>query len=995
MVAEVHPRQKYEAKTQEIARELLAATREKRSLFAQLKDQMRLDDKLMDWAMGNPNLRVQLFRFIDSLPALQSNGEIANHLQQYLGNEEVELPGALKNILNFTDANSSPAQLAAATVSKAVETLAFKYISGENPKQVLKAIEKLRKDRMAFTIDLLGEAVITETEAQSYLHSYLDLLEDLTGASKKWPAVAEVDVADGETLPQVQVSVKLTAFYSQFDPLDPEGSKAKVCDRLRLLLREAKKLGAAVHFDMEQYEYKDLTLAILKELLLEEEFKYRSDIGVTLQAYLRDSYQDLQDLIAWVKERGKPVTVRLVKGAYWDQETITALQNHWPQPVYNDKAATDANYERMTCLLLENHEHIYGAIGSHNVRSQALACAIAESLNIPRRRFEMQVLYGMGEPLAKALVKRGHRVRVYAPYGKLLPGMAYLIRRLLENTANSSFLRQNLEDKPIEDLIAPPEGDSQGQISDFPVGHKQFPNVANADYAEVILRQRAIAALDEVKTQLGRTYLPLINGERVATDHTLDSVNPCRHQEVVGVVGQINQSQADAAVAAAKTAFKTWSRTSVRERAGILRKAAEIMEQRRHHLNGWICLEVGKVLREADAEVSEAIDFCRFYADEMERLDQGVTYDIPGETNRYHYQGRGLALIISPWNFPFAIATGMTVAALVTGNCAMLKPAATASVIGAQIADILVEAGIPPGVFQFIPGKGSEVGSYLVKHPDIHLIAFTGSREVGCDIYANAAILQPKQKHLKRVIAEMGGKNGVIVDESADLDQAVAGVLYSAFGYTGQKCSACSRVIVLDTVYDAFLYRLIEATKSLNIGPTDLPSTHVGPVIDGAAQQKIQDYITKGKEEATLVLEMPVPDGGYFVPLTIFTEVPHQAAIAQEEIFGPVLAVIKVSSFDQALQVANGTDYALTGGIYSRTPAHIERASAEFEVGNLYINRGITGAIVARQPFGGFKLSGVGSKAGGPDYLMQFLEPRHISENVQRQGFAPIEGVDA
>ncbi|OKH19811.1 hypothetical protein NIES208_01425 [[Limnothrix rosea] IAM M-220] len=301
---------------------------------------------------------------------------------------------------------------------------------------------------------------------------------------------------------------------------------------------------------------------------------------------------------------------------------------------------------------------------------------------------------------------------------------------------------------------------------------------------------------------------------------------------------------------------------------------------------------------------------------------------------------------------------------------------------------------MPKGVFQFVPGRGSTVGNYMVKHPDVHLIAFTGSREVGCDIYANAAIVQPGQKHLKRVIAEMGGKNAIIVDDSADLDQAVAGVLHSAFGYSGQKCSACSRAIVMDAVHDTFVERLVEAVKSINVGETDNPSVKMGPVIDGSAQAKIKDYILKGKEQSTVAFETEVPDNGFYVSPTIFTGVKADHAIAQEEIFGPVLAVIKVSSFDEALEVANGTDYALTGGIYSRTPLSIERATEEFEVGNLYINRGITGAIVSRQPFGGFKMSGVGSKAGGPDYLLQFLEPRHVTENVQRQGFAPIEGVD-
>ncbi|HEY9633464.1 MAG TPA: L-glutamate gamma-semialdehyde dehydrogenase [Coleofasciculaceae cyanobacterium] len=984
----------YEAKTQEIAKQLLEATREKRSFFAQMRDQMRWDDKLLAWAMGNPGLRVQLFRFIDTLPALRSKPEIARHLQQYLGDESVELPAALKGMLNFAQADSMPGQVAATTVSTAVETLAHKYIAGENIKQALKTIERLRKDKMAFTLDLLGEAVITETEAESYLQGYLDLMEQLSQEAQKWSTVEEIDVADGESLPQIQVSVKLTAFYSQFDPLDPLGSKERVCDRIRILLRRAKELGVAVHFDMEQYVYKDMTFSILKELLMEEEFRSRTDVGVTIQAYLRDSEQDLRDVLTWAKERGYPVTVRLVKGAYWDQETIQAAQKHWPQPVYNDKAATDLNFEKLTQLMLENHEYIYSAIGSHNVRSQARAIAIAESLNIPRRRFEMQVLYGMGDQLAKALVKQGHRVRVYAPYGELLPGMAYLIRRLLENTANSSFLRQSMEERPIEELLAPPVVDP---VQPSPIKGAEtgvFPNAADTDYAEVEARQEAEQAFQTVRQQLGKTYLPLVNGDYLQTTDTVNSVNPCNPSEVIGKIGLLSMEQAEQALQAAKAAFPSWRRTPVRQRAGVLRKAAELMEQRRAELSAWVVLEVGKPLREADAEVSEAIDFCRYYADEMERLDQGHNYDVAGENNRYIYQPRGVAVVISPWNFPIAIATGMTVAALVAGNCTLLKPAEVSSVIAAKIAEILVEAGIPKGVFQYVPAKGSTVGAYMVKHPDVHLIAFTGSQEVGCRIYADAAIVQSGQKHLKRVIAEMGGKNAIIVDESADLDQAVAGAVQSAFGYSGQKCSACSRVIVLEPVYDAFIERFVEATRSLNIGVAEAPSTQVGPVVDATARDRIREYIEKGRQEAEVALELPAPDTGYFIGPTIFTGVSPDAKIAQEEIFGPVVAVMQAKNFQEALDIANGTNYALTGGLYSRTPSHIDQATAEFEVGNLYINRTTTGAIVARQPFGGFKMSGVGSKAGGPDYLLQFLEPRTITENIQRQGFAPIEGVD-
>ncbi|CDN10010.1 Proline dehydrogenase (Proline oxidase) / Delta-1-pyrroline-5-carboxylate dehydrogenase [Richelia intracellularis] len=857
---------------------------------------------MLAWAMSNPGLRVQLFRFIDTLPALQSKPEIAAHLQEYLGDDSVKLPAALKSLLNFANPDSVPGQVAASTVSTATETLAHKYIAGENIKQILKTLEKLRKDKMAFTVDLLGEAVMTEIEAQSYLEKYLDLMQQLADAGKNWKHVPQIDDADGENLAKAQVSVKLTAFYSQFDPLDAKGSEQKVTSRICTLLRRGKDLGVAVHFDMEQYIYKDITFDILKQLLMQDEFRARTDIGMTIQAYLRDSQQDTRDLITWAKQRGYPVTIRLVKGAYWDQETIKAQQKHWQQPVYNEKAATDANFEIITQLLLENHQYVYAAIGSHNVRSQAKAIAIAESLNVPRRCFEMQVLYGMGDKLAKPLADKGYRVRVYCPYGDLLPGMAYLIRRLLENTANSSFLRQNLENRPIEELLAPPEADLShlNNILDtesaliYTLGEEDAENLphffigaADTDFADEVKRKNFAEALVKVRGLLGKTYLPLVNGEYVQTEDTLDSVNPSNFSELVGKIGLLSVEQAESAMQAAKAAFPSWRKTPVTERAGILRKAADLMESRRAELCTWMMLEVGKPVQQADGEVSEAIDFCRYYASEMERLDKGVIYDVAGETNRLMYQPRGIAVVISPWNFPLVIATGMTVAALVTGNCALLKPAEPASVIAAKIAEILVEAGIPKGVFQYLPGKGSRVGSYMVNHPDTHVIAFTGSQEVGCRIYAEAAILKPGQKNMKRVIAEMGGKNAIIVDESADLDQAVAGAVQSAFGYSGQKCSACSRVIVLEPVYDAFVQRFVEATKSLNIGEAELPGTQVGPVIDGKAQSRIQEYIDKGKAEAKLALEMSAPEHGYFVRPVIFTDVSPNATIAQEEFLVP------------------------------------------------------------------------------------------------------------
>jgi RHH-type proline utilization regulon transcriptional repressor/proline dehydrogenase/delta 1-pyrroline-5-carboxylate dehydrogenase len=361
-----------------------------------------------------------------------------------------------------------------------------------------------------------------------------------------------------------------------------------------------------------------------------------------------------------------------------------------------------------------------------------------------------------------------------------------------------------------------------------------------------------------------------------------------------------------------------------------------------------------------------------------------------GEESYQHYWPRGVSLVIAPWNFPVAILTGMVSAAIVTGNTVIMKPAEPSSVTGALLMEIFEEAGVPPGVLNYLPGHGSLIGQHLVDHPDVVMIAFTGSREVGLRIWESAGKTRPGQRELKRVVCEMGGKNAVIVDSDADLDETIVDTVYSAFGYQGQKCSACSRLIVLEENYDRVVHRLIAATASLRVGNPETPGITVGPVIDEKAYKRILERIEHGKTEATLAYQAKdIPANGYFIPPTIFTDVKPDSRLAQEEIFGPVLSVIKVRDLDEAIKVANGTKYALTAGFFSRSPANIERVKAELEAGNVYINRSCTGAVVGRHPFGGFKMSGGGTKAGGPDYLLNFVVPRVVTENIMRHGFAP------
>src|ERR687889_35278 len=511
-----------------------------------------------------------------------------------------------------------------------------------------------------------------------------------------------------------------------------------------------------------------------------------------------------------------------------------------------------------------------------------------------------------------------------------------------------------------------------------------YKNEAYLDWSDERNVEAMQAALRDVGSRLGRSYPAIIGGKRVETDSEIISVNPANPSEVVGRTASATEREADMALESATSTFETWSRTSAEARARILLRASAIMKRRRFELFAWEAYEGGKPWAEADAQVAEAIDFLEYYAREMLRLRDGVEiYSIPGEESRYSYQPMGVGVIIAPWNFPTAILTGMSSAAIVTGNTIIMKPSEFTSVIGAVVADIFEEAGLPEGVLNFLPGYGSAVGDYLVEDARTRFISFTGSMKTGLRINELAARQIENQRWVKRVIAEMGGKDAMVIDDSADLDSAASDIVKSAYGYSGQKCSAASRAILHADVYDEVLDKVVEKAKALKIGvPAEGGAdVNVGPVISEPQFEKVAGYVDVGKQEGERVLgEDPGdPQSGYFISPTIF-EVEREARVAREEIFGPVLSVIKARDFDEALSVANDSPYGLTGGVYSKNRDHLERARQEFQAGNVYFNRGITGALVGVQPFGGFGMSGTDSKAGGPDYLPLHMLARTVVE---------------
>ncbi|MTI82462.1 MAG: L-glutamate gamma-semialdehyde dehydrogenase [Firmicutes bacterium] len=962
--------------------------------------------KVMDWCMSDEAFKLQMFRFVDVFPYLSRSESVAKHLQEYFCAPDQEFPASLQWGLNKLSPNSMAAKMVAKTISSNISSMARQFISGVDAKDALPALKKIRKDGVAFTVDLLGEAVVSEKEADEYYNRYMDLVTIMAGEQQKWqPLGGGKGQLDWGHAPKVNISIKPSAMYSQMDPKNFTFSIAKAKERLRPIFRVAMREGFFVMLDLEHTLLKNLTLDLYKSLLEEEEFNSYPHTGVVIQAYLQDSEQDLLHLIEWAKEKEQRITIRLVKGAYWDAEVILAKQKNWEIPVFSNKFETDANFEKLSQILLENHDYVSFACASHNIRSIAYVMEKAEELQVPEEHLEYQVLYGMAEPVRTALRKAGLKLRLYAPVGEMIPGMAYLVRRLLENTANESFLRQSFAEGASKDYLLrnPLELLKENPTPEQPVvsmpeyaGHGIFRNEPVFDWTIEENRENFKQALQVVRNNLGNQIPLFIGGNEVATRKEIVSTNPNKPSEIIGSVASAGQEEAERAVNAARGAFPAWRDTTSRERADYLFKAAKIAKKRRRELVALEVLEVGRSWSEADAEVCEAIDFLEYYGREMIRLSpQRRMGRAPGEVSRMFYEPRGLGVVIAPWNFPFAISVGMTSAALVTGNTVIYKPASQSPVVGAEVYRIFAESGLPDGVLNFLPGPGDKIGDYLVCHRDTTFVAFTGSMDVGLRINALAAKTPEGAMGIKKVIAEMGGKNAIIVDSDADIDEAVVHTIYSAFGYQGQKCSACSRAIVLEENYEKFVNRLVEAAKSINIGPAEQPESYMGAVIDDAAQKKIRSYINLGQKEGRMLLcrEMPEMEGHY-APLTVFDQIKKDSRLAQEEIFGPVLSVIKVSDFDEALRAANNTQFALTGGVFSRSPENIERAKQEFRVGNLYINRGCTAAIVERHPFGGFKMSGVGSKAGGPDYLLQFTVPRVVVENTLRRGFAPEEEGD-
>jgi RHH-type proline utilization regulon transcriptional repressor/proline dehydrogenase/delta 1-pyrroline-5-carboxylate dehydrogenase len=969
-----------EARTQEIGQELARRLAEYRPRL-----QERLQDRLMVWLMEDAALRTTLLRFVDvlaAMPADRSGHRIASLLREYFRGDFADLPSPLRLCIKAARSSRLPDRLVAWAARRLTELMAHRFIVQSGQTNVTAVLQELDRQHRGPSFDLLGEAVVSETEAQAYGQAYLDLLDHVASQ----PTGSQRTAGDG---PGLEVSLKLSSLTSQYNPADPEGTLARVRPRFEAICRQARQRGIGVTVDAEQFAYRELGWFIFRRVMAPgEPLGDWPDVGMVIQAYLEDADEHVRQVLAFARRRQAPFRVRLVKGAYWDQEVILAAQKGWPVPVYRRKGETDQAFERIIDAWLEAGSPARLAVASHNVRAHAYVKAAQDALDLPPDTVEHQTLYGTLEALSMALASMGWVTRAYIPVGELIPGMAYLVRRILENTSQAGFLTKRRLHENVAELLRRPEPGAADLSYTRPAYPTGFVNTPVARLFDATERGQFARALQATRRRWGQTYPLQVGDECLETETRVPSRSPSHPQacEPVGWVYFAGAREAPQAIRLANASAPAWAARRLDERVAIGLRAADTVRQRKNDLAAWAVHEGARNWPEALADVEEAIDHIVWNALELRHMARCV---------EQRYKPRGVVACIPPWNFPAALPAGMTSAALLAGNSVILKSAEQTPIVAQALVQAFHEAGVPRDVLIHLPGYGDTIGKVLVESPDVDMVAFTGSKAVGTWIYETVARVELTKGGIKRAVTEMGGKNAIVVFPDADMDETVLGILGSAFSHAGQKCSACSRVLVHREIFARLAQRLVEAAQSVPIGAADRPDTVVNPVIDADALDRIRSYADIARREGDVLLDLlePGSDDGYQVgPLILRLDQDRawRGKTGQEEIFGPVLPLIPFESEAEAISIVNSTVYGLTLGIFSRRPQTIRRMLRHCEAGNIYVNRNITGSRVGIEPFGGFRLSGTGPKTGSEAYPLAFLTRREGFRTSCRRGNAEV-----
>lgn len=939
-------------------------------------------------------IRVHLLKFLALLPSLDhdKNGKEVKRnlleslrrllddskaisLQKKRGTRQLPLYLIVSFSLALQIASFLPAALLASVVRFLVRMMAKRFIAGESINTSHETLKSLRETKREATLDQLGELVVSAKEADEYFEKVLQLIHGL----KQHIPKGEKNKAG---IYNAHVSIKVSALSHDFRPQAFEATYSKVAPRLRRILQEAKREEVFINVDAEHYHYRDLVLQIFSKVLLEtNDLRDYSQTGIVVQAYLRDGHQHLMDVVELAKKRNIRMPIRLVKGAYWDAETIEGEAHQFTPPQFLNKEESDLHFRQISYLALKNHDYIQLAIGSHNLQDHAFVEAMRE-LRFPQAPvIEHQCLHMTYEALSHGLAKMGWPTRNYMPIGNLLVGMAYLVRRIMENSSQVGVLSIMRSHQKASGLISPVEI-HKSKKKEGKIQLDSFITQLKSDFSPVrplkLYVKKECLSLEEEILKLTNYFQSKQSDFMNAPGKKIFCSS--RPELILGSIVENSNSEAIKIVDEAEAALKEswWGKQSLAlYRISVLLKAADMMLIRRNYLSALMMFEAGKTMTEALADVDEAIDFINFYARQ----------EILLQFSREKLINRGVICVIAPWNFPLAIPCGMCVAPLAAGNAVILKPAEQTPLIAIELHKILIDAGVPKDIFHLIIGDGEVVGAPLVSHDRTAGIVFTGSKNVGTWIYKHAAknMIYHYQHQIpmqKKVITEMGGKNAIIVTNNCELDETISGILYAAFGHSGQKCSAASRVIVHKEVKEALVTRLIQAVKDLKVGESLDPSTSVNPLITKEDQDRVRKAVEEAKDEAIRYHGKILIDRsfeklpGFCVGPALFEIPPFQArkkeSWSQREIFGPVIHITEYDSLIEAVELFNGTEYALTGGIYSQSQDDIDFLLKFLRAGNIYVNRPNTGARVAIEPFGGFKMSGTGPKAGGTEYLKEF-----------------------
>jgi RHH-type transcriptional regulator, proline utilization regulon repressor / proline dehydrogenase / delta 1-pyrroline-5-carboxylate dehydrogenase len=873
----------------------------------------------------------------------------------------------------YSLAASTPAGPLSKIVRKTVKEMAKRFIAGESISSATKCLSDLRKTKRDATIDQLGELVVSVREADHYKDKVLEIIH---GLNKHIPR-GELNKSN---ILCAHMSIKVTALCSDFRPEAFDYTYGQIAPRLREILMAGRNERVFINIDAEHYHYRDAVFEIYKKVLLETaELSSYDQTGIVLQTYLRDSYDHFSAILDLAKTRGLRMPIRIVKGAYWDAETVEASAHGFTAPQFLNKPETDIHFRQLVEQILKNSEHLTLCIASHNVSDHCFAKALKEVKYPNAPVIEHQCLHMTYEALSVAMAEQGWPTRNYVPVGSLLVGMAYLVRRIMENSSQVGILnmmRANANLKCLHDPVKElRDGEISNQFDKLNTISQTFENITPVRLYLKEQRDDFFKGLDNFHNCLGHSYSSEGSGDDVQI------ISPNDGRSVVGNINFFNASEIPAIVDRAHAVFVegSWAKSSPETRAAFILSASEKMLLRRTQLAALICYEAGKSVGEALADVDEAIDFMNFYAREE------VKFHRTGSGAENHWTARGVSAVICPWNFPLAIPTGMTISSLVAGNSVLVKSSEQTPLVAQVMVDILHQSGVPKDVLIHLPGLG-EVGAALVNHPLVNTIVFTGSKAVGSWIYENAASRIYRGNdgiELKtKVVTEMGGKNAVIVTANAELDETVSGILYSSFAHAGQKCSACSRIIIDNGIREKFVSRFRDAVLDIKVGQGSDPATYINPLISAGDKKRLTKQAKLAVEEALefggrVIVDRTTEEhpGHAIGPCVV--ELPKERAMradsfASTELFGPVVHVIGYDSLEDAVEIYNSSEYALTGGIFSQSQDDIDYLMSKMEAGNIYVNRGCTGARVAIEPFGGHKHSGTGPKAGSPQYLEIF-----------------------